>query len=147
MPWTKVPQDLSKIKPKTMAGLTKRQLILMPIAAAIGVLIFFALRTINTTLAALIMVAVVLPIMTLSSYEKDGRPAEYHIKLFLRHKKLAKRRPYRTSNLYKHFNTNESEDIAHANHKAKNTAATPKNRKQTSKGKNNKARTTAGHKK
>jgi len=146
MPYTSVPQDLTRIKPKTIAGLTKRQLIILPIAVAIGVPIFFVLRTVNVTLAALVMVGVMMPIISLSSYEKDGRSADYHIKNYLRHKKLASWRPYKTANMYKHLS--ESEDIIHANHKKTKNSYTPsKKRKTPAKSKNNKARKTTGHKK
>ena len=58
-----VPRDLTKVKSKVMFNLTKRQLICFSLAALIGVPSFFLLkRTGNISLAALGMMAVMMPL-------------------------------------------------------------------------------------
>ena len=73
MAYISVPRDLSKIKTKVLFNLTKRQLVCFGLAALIGVPSFFLLKsTVNTSLAALGMMFVMLPFFFLGMYEKDG---------------------------------------------------------------------------
>ena len=83
-----VPRDLSKVKTKVFMNLTKRQILCFGAGALIGVPVFFLLKSSgNLSLAALGMMAVMLPLFFLAMYEKDGQPLEV----------VAKRKPERQS--------------------------------------------------
>ena len=72
-----VPRDLSKVKTKVFMNLTKRQILCFGAGALIGVPVFFLLKSSgNLSLAALGMMAVMLPLFFLAMYEKDGQPLE-----------------------------------------------------------------------
>ena len=91
-----VPRDLSKVKTKVFMNLTKRQILCFGAGALIGVPVFG-----NLSLAALGMMAVMLPLFFLAMYEKDGQPLEVVAKHFYEAKfKRPKTRPYKTKNYY-----------------------------------------------
>ena len=102
MAYVPVPKDLSTVKTKVMFNLTKRQLICFGSGAAVAVPLFFLCKTfMSTTVAAIIMVIVLLPFMLLAMYEKNGQPLEKIVRnivqvCFLR----PKQRPYKTNNFY-----------------------------------------------
>ena len=78
-----VPRDLSKVKTKVFMNLTKRQILCFGAGALIGVPVFFLLKfSGNLSLAALGMMAVMLPLFFLAMYEKDGQPLEVVAKHF-----------------------------------------------------------------
>lgn len=77
MAFVSVPKDLTKVKNKVVLNLTKRQLICLSAAAAIGLPFYFLTRElIGTTNAATGMVLLMLPAFLLAMYEKDGLPLE-----------------------------------------------------------------------
>ncbi len=102
MAYVPVPKDLNAVKTKVMFNLTKRQLICFGSGAAVGVPLFFLCKSfMNTSVAAIIMIIVMLPFMLMAMYEKNGQPLEKIIRnivqvCFLR----PKQRPYMTNNLY-----------------------------------------------
>ena len=102
MPYVAVPKDLSKIKTKIMLNLTKRQLICFGIGAAVAIPTYFLLKgPLGTTVAALLMMIVMVPAFLMGVYEKNGQPLEVVVKnmasvMFLK----PKQRPYRTKNFY-----------------------------------------------
>ena len=102
MPYVAVPKDLSKIKTKMMLNLTKRQLICFGIGAAVAIPTYFLLKgPLGTTVAALLMMIVMVPAFLMGVYEKNGQPLEVVVKnmasvMFLK----PKQRPYRTKNFY-----------------------------------------------
>ena len=62
-----VPRDLSKVKTKVFMNLTKRQILCFGAGALIGVPVFFFLKSSgNLSLAALGMMAVMLPLFFLA---------------------------------------------------------------------------------
>ena len=85
-----------------MFNLTKRQLICFGSGAAVAVPLFFLCKTfMNTTVAAILMILVLLPFMLMAMYEKNGQPLEKIVRnivqvCFLR----PKQRPYKTNNFY-----------------------------------------------
>ena len=97
-----VPRDLTRVKSKVFFNLTKRQLLCFGAAALIGVPSFFLLkRTGNTSLAALMMILIMLPLFFLAMYEKNGQPLEVIAKHFIQSKFIRpKVRPYQTDNYY-----------------------------------------------
>lgn len=102
MAYVPVPKDMNAVKTKVMLNLTKRQLICFSAGAAIGVPLFFLLKShTSTSAAAICMVVVMLPFFLLAMYEKNGQPLEKIIRnivqvCFLR----PKQRPYTTGNFY-----------------------------------------------
>lgn len=102
MAYVPVPKDLSKIKPKVMFNLTKRQLVCFGLGAAVGLPLFFLMKAITSTSAsAIVMILAMLPFFAFGMYEKDGQPLEAVMKNVLHTLILApKQRPYQTNNFY-----------------------------------------------
>ena len=75
-----VPKDLSGIKTKVAMNLTKRQIICFGSAAALGVPFYMLTKgVLGTEVAALFMVAVMLPFFFLAMYENHVRPHHRHL--------------------------------------------------------------------
>ena len=97
MAYVPVPKDLSRIKTKVAFNLTKRQLIFFAAALLVGLPLFFLLKgSTGTSLAAFVMILVMLPCFLFAMYEKHGQPLETLIKNIIR----PKERPYQTENFY-----------------------------------------------
>ena len=72
-----VPKDLTKVKNKVVLNLTKRQLVCLSVAAAVGLPFYFLTRNlIGTSNAATGMVLLMLPAFMFAMYEKDGLPRD-----------------------------------------------------------------------
>ena len=71
-------------------------------ALLIGLPLFFLLKdSAGTSLAAMVMIVVMLPCFLVAMYEKHGQPLEVVVKNIIRTKFIApKERPYRTDNFY-----------------------------------------------
>ena len=97
-----VPRDLTRVKSKIFFNLTKRQLICFGAGALLGVPSFFLLRRIgSTSLAAMGMIIIMMPMFLLAMYERDGQPLEVIAKHFIEAKFIRpKIRPYQTDNYY-----------------------------------------------
>lgn len=77
MAFVSVPKDLTKVKNKVVLNLTKRQLVCLSVAAAVGLPFYFLTRNlIGTSNAATGMVLLMLPAFMFAMYEKDGLPLE-----------------------------------------------------------------------
>ncbi len=77
MAYVSVPKDLTKVKSKVMFNLTKRQIICLVSAAALGLPFYFLTKGhIGTSNAATGMVLIMLPAFFFAMYEKDGLPFE-----------------------------------------------------------------------
>ena len=102
MAYVPVPKDLNAVKTKVMFNLTKRQLICFGSGAAVAVPLFFLCKSVmSSSVAAIIMILVLLPFMLMAMYEKNGQPLEKIVwnivqVCFLR----PKQRPYQTNNFY-----------------------------------------------
>ena len=98
-----VPRNLSAIKTKVAFNLTKRQLICFSAAGAVGIpLYLFTKPHIGTEAAAMIMMAVTLPLFFLAMFERDGFPAEKYLGLVMRQKFLAPGiRRYKSEGIYR----------------------------------------------
>ena len=110
MAYVSVPKDLTKVKSKVMFNLTKRQVVCLGIAAALGLPFYFLTKGyIGTSNAATGMILLMLPAFFFAMYEKDGLPFEkllmnmLSVKLF----RPAIRR-YEVENLY------EAEETPHS---------------------------------
>ena len=102
MAYVNVPKDLSKIKNKTLFNLTARQLVCFGSAALIGIPVYFVTRgAIGGTVAALLMIGLMLPFFFFGIFEKDGQPAELVLRNYIRVKfYFPGKRPYKTVCLY-----------------------------------------------
>lgn len=101
MAYVAVPKDVTKVKTKALFGLTKRQLICFGAALVLGLPLFFLLRPVNTSLAAMCMIIVMLPLFMVAMYEKNGQPAEKLLMHYIQARFIRpKQRPYQTNNFY-----------------------------------------------
>ena len=102
MAYVPVPKDLTQVKTKLVFNLTKRQLIFFSLAAAVGVPLYFLLRKrIDSGIAAILMVTVMLPFFLAAMYENDGLPFEKVMGNIIRQKFINPgTRPYKTENFY-----------------------------------------------
>ena len=102
MAYVPVPKDLTQVKTKLVFNLTKRQLIFFSLAAAVGVPLYFLLRKrIDSGIAAILMVTVMLPFFLAAMYEKDGLPLEKVLKNVITVKFIRPPvRKYEVENLY-----------------------------------------------
>ena len=75
MAYVPVPKDLTKVKTKVALNLTKRQLIFFSLAAVVGIPFYLFMRKpIGSSIAAILMVTIMLPFFFMAMYEKDGLP-------------------------------------------------------------------------
>ena len=102
MAYVNIHKDLSRIKNKAVLNLTLRQIVCFGSAAAIGVPTYIFTRgAIGGTTAALLMIALMLPLFFFAMYEKDGQPAEKLLRNFIRARiYFPGKRLYKTENLY-----------------------------------------------
>ena len=102
------PKNLNRIKPKLVAGLTKRQVICFTLGAACAVPVYFLLRKpAGTTTAMVIMMIILMPFFFLAMYEKNGKPAEKYLGMIIKYKMSKHIRPYRAVNLFKQLEERE----------------------------------------
>lgn len=102
MAFVSVPKDLTKIKNKVVLNLTRRQIICLTAAAAVGLpFYFFTRKYIGTSSAATGMVLLMLPAFLFAMYEKDGMPLEKVLMNIIRVKCFQPAiRRYEVKNLY-----------------------------------------------
>ena len=102
MAYVPVPKDLTKVKTKVALNLTKRQLIFFSLAAVVGIPFYLFMRKpIGSSIAAILMVTIMLPFFFMAMYEKDGLPFEKVVANIIRQKFICPSvRPYKTENFY-----------------------------------------------
>ena len=127
MAYVPVPKDLTRVKSKFIFNLTKRQVVCFGLGALVGVPMFFLTKdTIGPSMAALVMIAVMLPFFFLAMYEKDGFPAEKILYFVIRQKFLTPGiRPYKSENLYNQLEEQEKmkKEVRYLEAKAKGKTA------------------------
>ena len=91
-------------------NLTRRQLICFGTAALVGVPLYLGVKnTVGTDIAAILMMAVMVPLFLLAMYEKDGMPAEKILMLMIRQRYILPGiRRYKSENLYKRMEDREN---------------------------------------
>ncbi|HGT1699544.1 TPA: PrgI family protein [Clostridioides difficile] len=102
MAYVPVPKDLSKVKTKVAFNLTRRQIVCFAAALLVGLPLFFLLKdSAGTSLAAMVMIVVMLPCFLFAMYEKHGQPLEVVVRNII-HTRFTrtKERPYKTENNY-----------------------------------------------
>ena len=107
MAYVPVPKDLTKVKTKVALNLTKRQLIFFSLAAVVGIPFYLVIRKpIGSSIAAILMVTIMLPFFFMAMYEKDGLPFEKVVANIIRQKFICPAvRPYKTENFYQEIST------------------------------------------
>ena len=97
-----IPKDLTKVKSKVLFGLTRRQLICFGAAVLVGVPLFFLLRnTVDSSMATLCMILVMLPFFLFAMYERHGQPLEVILGQMIQAMFVRPAiRPYQTNNFY-----------------------------------------------
>ena len=99
-----VPRDLTRVKTKILFNLTKRQLLCFGTGAAVGLPVYFLLKSVvpNISIATMGMLVVMLPFFALAMYEKNGQPLEVIAKQVIEAKYVRpKVRVYQTKNYYR----------------------------------------------
>ena len=77
MAYVPVPKDLTKVKSKFIFNLTKRQVICFGLGALVGVPLFFLTKdTIGVSLAASLMIVIMLPFFLFAMFERNGQRLE-----------------------------------------------------------------------
>ncbi len=124
MAYVSVPKDLTKVKTKVLFNLTKRQIICIGIAAAIGLPFYFLTRdALGTSNAATGMVMLMLPAFFFALFEKDGMPLERILFNIIRVKMLNPGvRPYETESVFRSDRQRSAEQFIQRKSKAKEEA-------------------------
>jgi hypothetical protein len=132
MAFVQVPKDLSTVKSKVALNLTKRQLICFGTAAAIGVPTYIFTRgAIGNSMAAFLMIGLMLPLFFIAMYEKDGQPAEVILRNYIRVRFFYSGiRPYKTENLYEIIE--KEENFIDSENKTTNAAGKTSDRRKKS---------------
>lgn len=112
MAYVPVPKDLNAVKTKVMFNLTKRQLICFGSGVAVALPLFFLCKSsMNTSVASIVMIIVLLPFMLLAMYEKNGQHLEKILRNIIQVSFLRpKQRPYMTNNFYSVLERQENLD-------------------------------------
>ena len=131
MAYVPVPKDLTRVKSKFLFNLTKRQIVCFGLGALVGVPLFFLTKeAIGVSMAAALMIIVMLPSFMFAMFERHGQPLEVLLKhyidaRFIRHRK----RVYQTENFYATIEQNirnkrEVRKILHGKEKRKDQTDT-----------------------
>ena len=102
MAYVTIPKDLTKVKSKVLFGLTRRQLICFGAAVLLGVPLFFLLRNaVDSSVATLCMILIMLPFFLFAMYERHGQPLEVILGQMIQAMFVRPAiRPYQTNNFY-----------------------------------------------
>ena len=104
-----VPKDLSGIKTKVIANLTKRQLICFSGAIIVGIPFYMMTKEVlGIEMATFGMIALMLPFFFFAMYQKNGFPAEKLLFFMIRQKFLAPGiRPYQSEYMFRELEQQE----------------------------------------
>ena len=82
-----VPRNVIGMKVKFLFGLTKRQVICFGSGILVGLPFFLLIKkALPANIAALLMIAVMLPFFLLAMYEKNGQPLEQALRQFIQYR-------------------------------------------------------------
>ncbi len=129
MAYVPVPKDLTKVKSKFIFNLTKRQVICFGLGALVGVPLFFLTKeSIGVSMAATLMIVIMLPFFMFAMFERHGQPMEVLMQNFIQARFIRPRiRIYETENFYATVEQNirnkrEVRRILHGKEKRKDKA-------------------------
>ena len=102
MAYVPVPKDLTCVKSKFLFNLTKRQVICFGLGALVGVPFFFLTKdALGTSMAAMLMIVLMLPFFMFAMFERHGQPLEVLLRHFIQARFIKPRtRAFQTANLY-----------------------------------------------
>ena len=127
MAYVPIPKDLTRVKSKLLFNLTKRQIICFGLGALVGVPLFFLTKeSIGVSMAAALMIIVMLPFFMFAMFERNGQPLEVLLRHFVQARFIRPRtRVYETENFYAAIeksiqNKREVKRILHGKAKRKN---------------------------
>ena len=131
MAYVPVPKDLTRVKSKLLFNLTKRQIVCFGLGALVGVPLFFLTKeAIGVSMAAALMIIVMLPFFMFAMFERHGQPLEVLLKHFIEARFIRPRkRVYQTDNFYAAIEQNiqnkrEVRKILHGKEKRKDQTDT-----------------------
>jgi len=95
-------RNIDDVEEKVIGGFTKRQVILFPIGAALGIGVYFLTKTVlPNDIAMILMIIVAMPFFLFASYKRDGQHLEEFIADIVKFKfKEPKVYTYETNNIY-----------------------------------------------
>ena len=80
-----VPKDLTRVKSKFLFNLTKRQVVCFGLGALVGLPVFFLTKeAIGVSMAAALMIVIMLPFFLFAMFERNGQPLEVLLKHYMR---------------------------------------------------------------
>ena len=102
MAYVPVPKDLTRVKSKFLFNLTKRQVICFGLGALAGVPFFFLTKdALGTSMAAMLMIVLMLPYFMFAMFERHGQPLEVLLRHFIQARFIKPRtRVFQTDNFY-----------------------------------------------
>ena len=102
MAYVPVPKDLTRVKSKFLFNLTKRQVICFGLGALAGVPFFFLTKdALGTSMAAMLMIVLMLPFFMFAMSERHGQPLEVLLRHFIQARFIKPRtRVFQTDNFY-----------------------------------------------
>ena len=100
MAYVPVPKDLTCVKSKFLFNLTKRQVICFGLGALVGVPFFFLTKdALGTSMAAMLMIVLMLPFFMFAMFERHGQPLEVLLRHFIQARFIKPRtRVFQTDN-------------------------------------------------
>ena len=129
MAYVPVPKDLTRVKSKFLFNLTKRQVVCFGLGALVGLPVFFLTKgAIGVSMAAALMIVIMLPFFLFAMFERNGQPLEVLLKHYIQARFIRPRtRVFETENFYATLEQNtrnrrEVRKILHGKEKAKTKA-------------------------
>ena len=102
MAYVPVPKDLTRVKSKFLFNLTKRQVVCFGLGALVGLPVFFLTKgAIGVSMAAALMIVIMLPFFLFAMFERNGQPLEVLLKHYIQARFIRPRtRVFETENFY-----------------------------------------------
>ena len=102
MAYVPVPTDLTRVKSKFLFNLTKRQVVCFGLGALVGLPVFFLTKgAIGVSMAAALMIVIMLPFFLFAMFERNGQPLEVLLKHYIQARFIRPRtRVFETENFY-----------------------------------------------
>lgn len=126
MAYVPVPKDLTRVKSKFLFNLTKRQVVCFGLGALVGLPVFFLTKeAIGVSMAAALMIVIMLPFFLFAMFERNGQPLEVLLKHYIQARFIRPRtRVFETENFYATLEQNtrnrwEVRKILHGKEKGK----------------------------
>ena len=102
MAYVPVPKDLTKVKSKFLFNLTRRQVVCFGLGALVGLPVFFLTKgAIGVSMAAALMIVIMLPFFLFAMFERNGQSLEVLLKHYIQARFIRPRtRVFETENFY-----------------------------------------------